>query len=136
MNALFVYGLMLVVADNPPPKSLRVEPATQSLNGIYRAIGIVGAERHYGTATIRESDQGGVVIIWTIKADLIIGHGVRRGNSLAVAWKEGKKRGVTLYEIKGNVLKGTWILYDEEAGSQTIPRAEELRFIAKLEDDE
>lgn len=108
------------------------------LSGVYHLRGEENGKIYYGVCVIQDTKGSEIVhCVHVIGTGITHGIGMRKGDTLSIAWKQtypdAKSMGITVYSISkdGKSLDGGWA-----APGVDSPRKEALKFLRKVKDQE
>ena len=135
MNRIVILFALLACAAASPDN----EPAKDGeLSGVYHLVGVENGKTYYGVCVISHEDGIDIVsAVHVVGGGVTHGIGVRKGDTIALAWKQTVPAngtiGSTLYTISKDkkTLEGLWVTPGTD-----VPRKETLRFLRKVKDRE
>lgn len=110
--------LCVCVPDVEPAKTaLKADAEVSDLTGIYSVSGNDGQKDYAGCCLVIRAGEGflfmwstAVVLEQGVATATMRGTGMRKGETLSVAWGDGTKgNGVTVYAVDGKRLVGEWV---------------------------
>ena len=122
-------GLLAVAALGAPAAD---PDAPDPIVGLWSIAGSLSGRSDYrGTVQIRAAGDGYAVIYSAIADDKdgnvgvvqLVGVGLRKGDCLSVAWHDGHRSGVSVWEISKDAkrMAGRWTLYPgQKAGTESL----------------
>lgn len=95
--AAWVLSLLLFLpgqqTEQPPPPVL-------DISGNYSVVLDVQGEEHVGVVIVKKQSDDSYAMIWSYPSGRSIGHAVRDGNKLWVAWGKDSSLGICRYRIE------------------------------------
>ena len=110
------------------------DKAEKDLSGIYYLEGKLQGT-YTGAVTILKARDIYIVTYANAGGGATVGTGIRQGKTLSVGWTTGGKAGITIYQIEGKTLSGTWATWPGD-GRHYRETLTYLRDLPPAEDDE
>lgn len=128
--------LLCMPTQDEAPSKVKPDAVLSDLTGIYSCHGSTGSGAEYTGSCIIYKFGEGYIFLWTtiIVSDKGIGSltmkgtGMRKGDSISVAWGNEKGNGINVYKVGEKNLVGEWL----ESSSIGKKQTETLTKVAAL----